>query len=80
MPRRILPTLWIAPIYGCVQPQDLVGPYTDYDEMLLKAREIHSAQRLRDGIFYIVVTPNRTPTLEAFTSEELPLEDLKGGA
>lgn len=68
---------YIVPIFGCVDPESLVGPFYTYAGMLRRARKIHAKQDEDDAIFWLRVD-NGKPVFESFSGAELETEDVCG--
>ena len=63
---------YIIPIYGCTDPENLIGPYKSFKEMLPKAIEVKNKQREEDAIFWLVTEDNPTmpPAVFAFSNRD----------
>lgn len=62
---------YIVPVFGCVDPETLKGPFKTYDGMVNEARKIYANQDQDDAIFYLKVQPGRRPQLGTFSGSEL---------
>jgi len=66
---------YIVPIFGCIDPEQLVGPFYTYAGMLRKARKVHARQDEDDAIFWLRVGDGK-PIFGDFSSDELETEDV----
>lgn len=65
---------YVVPIFGCVDPQPLAGPYASWEEMLPHAQAIYREQDPgEDAIFYLALADGR-PELGAFSDTDLGAE------
>lgn len=62
---------YIIPVFGCTDPEPMIGPFKSYDAMLKRARKVHDKQREEDALFWMVTYPNRRPGLGSFALGEL---------
>jgi len=61
---------YVLPVYGCTDPEPLVGPFDTQEEMLTAAIEVHAEQKEQDAIFWLVIEGG-TPQIFSFTDEQL---------
>jgi len=69
---------YIVPVFGCVDPEALVGPFKTYHGMKRAARKIHAKQAEEDAIFWLRVPAKGRPEMGSFTDAELSTEDVCG--
>ena len=62
---------YVIPVFGCVEPETLIGPYKSYDSMVKKAQEVHAEQDEHDAIFWMVIDGRGRPAIGTFTEDEL---------
>jgi len=62
---------YIVPVFGCVEPEPLKGPFKTYDGMVRAARKIRANQKEEDAIFYLKINPKGRPQMGTFTDDEL---------
>ena len=65
---------YIVPIWSCIDPEPLKGPFNTYDGMLRAARKIRAKQNEEDGIFWLRIGEGN-PMIQAFTMQELESRD-----
>ena len=62
---------YIIPVYGCTDPEPMIGPFATYENMLKRARKVHDKQREEDALFWMVTYPKGKPGVGSFSGEEL---------
>ncbi len=62
---------YIMPVFGCTDPEALIGPYKTFDRMLKRAQKVYAKQREEDAIFWVLVKPNGRPEVGSFANVEL---------
>ena len=62
---------YIIPVYGCVEPEHLIGPFKTYEKMFKRAVKVRANQNERDAIFWLRFQQGRMPQVSAFTNAEL---------
>ena len=62
---------YVLPVYGCTDPEPLVGPFDAYDEMIVEAIAIHAEQKDEDAIFWLKINIKGEPSVASFTDEQL---------
>ena len=62
---------YIIPVYGCTDPEPLIGPFKTYAGMLNRAREVKAEQREEDAIFWLRTEKGECPIVESFSNAEL---------
>ena len=62
---------YIVSVFGCVQPEKLIGPFSDYKRMLARASKIHAKQWENDALFYLVIEDGKKPRMESFGAMEI---------
>jgi hypothetical protein len=72
------PKFYIVPVFGCVEPETLRGPYKTYHGMRCVARKIHAKQYENDAIFWLRIPEKGCPEMGTFTTAELSTEDVCG--
>lgn len=60
---------WIVPVFGCVEPESLIGPFLTYENMLEKAKEVHKTQSEDDALFYLRIE-HGIPWVDAFAGRD----------
>jgi hypothetical protein len=70
-------SFWAVPIFRCVEPEPVVGPFDTYDDMLVKAREIRKEQRDDDALFWAMIKDGRLE-IGSFVNYEICPEDDPG--
>lgn len=65
---------YIVPVFGCVDPEPLAGPFKTWNGTVRAARKIHAKQDEEDAIFWLRVGKGR-PTMGSFTGQDLNRED-----
>jgi hypothetical protein len=66
---------FIVPVFGCVEPEPLIGPFNTFGKMLTFARKIYAKQREEDAIFYLRTEGNGVkPTVESFANLDMEEE------
>ena len=61
---------YIVPVFGCVDPEPLAGPFKTYKGMVRAARKLHAKQAEEDAIFWLRCGKGR-PTVGSFTNDEI---------
>jgi hypothetical protein len=59
---------YIAPVFGCVEPQSVEGPFDTFHAMLEQAKKVKAEQSETDALFYIVQQEDGRPCLECFAN------------
>jgi hypothetical protein len=62
---------YVMPVWGCVEPQPLTGPFKTYDGMVKRAVKIHAEQGEEDAIFWMRTGGTSRPVVGTFTDDEL---------
>lgn len=66
---------YLMPIYGCVDPEPLQGPYRDWPALLSAARIVRSQQEEEDSLFWLAITADGRPETGAFAHAEICPDD-----
>jgi hypothetical protein len=61
---------YVLPVWGCVEPQPLIGPFKSYEAMTKRAVKVHAEQGEEDAIFWMR-TGKGAPAVSTFTDDEL---------
>ena len=63
---------YILPVFGCVQPEPLIGPFKTYAEMQKRAQMVAARQGDMDAIFWLRTAPNPVgPMVGSFSGKDL---------
>ncbi len=62
---------YIIPVFGCTDPEPLIGPFKTYDGMVKRAKKVFAKQREEDAIFWMVTYPKGRPGIGSFTFADL---------
>ena len=62
---------YIVPVWGCVDPEPLRGPYPTFGKLLKAARRVYKKQDDDDAIFWLRLEGKVKPQMGAFSGEEL---------
>jgi hypothetical protein len=65
---------FIIPVFGCVEPQKLIGPFKTFDAMRKRAVKVRKAQDDNDAIFYLCTHPKKRPCVDSFTDDQLEID------
>lgn len=70
---------FVLPVFGCVDPQTLVGPFADCEQLKVKAREIKEEQDEEDAIFWVATKEKqlRDCIQDLLDTCELNLDELE---
>lgn len=62
---------YVIPVYGCTDPESLIGPFRTFANMLKRARKVHASQASEDAIFWLRVNEGEKPMVNSFSNQEL---------
>lgn len=65
------PKYYVMPVWGCVEPEPLAGPFKTYEGMVKRASKIHAKQGEEDAIFWMRTSGNRIPVVGTFIDDEI---------
>ena len=60
---------YIVPVFGCVDPETLKGPFKTYKGLVRAARKVHAKQNDDDAIFWLRCGKGR-PIMGSFSGDE----------
>lgn len=61
---------WIVPVFGCIEPESLVGPFLTFGNMKKRAKKVHAEQSEDDAIFWLRTQDGKKPQINAFVGSE----------
>jgi len=62
---------YILKVFGGTDPEPLIGPFSEWDAMLLQVKKIYTKQREEDSIFWVSVGADNIPHVGSFSNSEL---------
>jgi hypothetical protein len=63
---------YIIPVFRCVEPEPLIGPFKTYEGMVKRAQKVYLNQHEGDAIFYLKLEDGKRPTVGTFSNDEIP--------
>lgn len=65
---------YIVRVFGCVDPEPLIGPFKTYDGMRKRAVKVRAGQDDEDAIFWLRTAPGEKPLIASFTNADLGVD------